>query len=516
MARSRSRGGESKQTLVVSLVVFVLMTLLLAVIAFLGYSGQDELMKSEKQAKELMKIAQDNERKEKVQKLLWKLAGGGAEGDDKQNFEDVKNLQSKDIDAEVKKVKLLEWDAEKRAFAKTYPDEIAALKKDRDEERKNRALEREEAKKIKDKLEREVLEKDALVKEANKKRDEAIADVAKQIAAIKANYDATNKKFTDAIEKYTVDQQMIANLTKDSDLLKADIVKLNGIIEKLTARKKELEQKVFADSMLNYEKPKGKVIRIDPKGDTVYLNIGKADLLRTGVTFSIFSPNAFKGSTDAKAKIEVTQIIDDHLSMARVTETKNAVRDPILTGDELYNIGWSPGLRTHVALVGFTALNGDGRDNTAEFVRGLEAQGVVVDRWMNPKERSTEKLKVRDKDKVDELELSLPCKLDGPGISAKTTYVIEADLPELIFQEGGDVKAGNDDKTNLRRAALHILDEATAVGATKVSLRQYLALSGYKAPRTLAPPTESSLGIGRPARGDGDKPKDPPAKPADK
>ena len=98
-----------------------------------------------------------------------------------------------------------------------------------------------------------------------------------------------------------------------------------------------------------------------------------------------------------------------HLSAAKVVEAGNPARDPLLRGDLLFNPAWDPTQKTHVALVGIIDLNGSGVDGTQDLVRALEKQGIVVDAWLDLKDRT----------------------IKGPGMTERTTYLIKGERPLL-------------------------------------------------------------------------------------
>ena len=148
-------------------------------------------------------------------------------------------------------------------------------------------------------------------------------------------------------------------------------------------QRKKLEEKIPQLDLLGYEQPKGKIMDLDRTGNTAYLNLGTADAARPGLTFSVWSPGTYKADAPQKGRVEIVQVLDKHLSIAKVTETRSPTRDPLVKGDELRNPTWTPGVREHVAIAGFIDLIGDGRDATPELVRMLEKQGVVVDIWLD-------------------------------------------------------------------------------------------------------------------------------------
>src|SRR5262249_21369823 len=162
-----------------------------------------------------------------------------------------------------------------------------------------------------------------------------------RIKGIDESYNKTVKEFQDniiAAEKWAAERAQLMKQMQETE------AKLQAALKDAELKVKKLEEKIPQVDLLAYDKPKGKITRVDSTSTTAYINLGTADLVRPGLTFSIFGIGQYRANAERKASIEVINVIGDHLSSARVTEIRNAARDPILTGDELYNPAWSPGL----------------------------------------------------------------------------------------------------------------------------------------------------------------------------
>lgn len=163
-------------------------------------------------------------------------------------------------------------------------------------------------------------------------------------------------------------------------------------------------------------------------------------------------------NAERKASVEVVEVTGAHQCRARVTEIKNAVRRPLVAGDQLYNPAWAPGMRDHVAVAGVIDLTGDGRDSTAAFVQALEKDGVIVDAWLDLKELA----------------------VNGKGISLQTSYLIIGYLPDL---QNGDQSDPRKERVVAIHEAVHKLrEQAEQKGVTVVGVRRYMALAGMKLP----------------------------------
>jgi hypothetical protein len=86
-----------------------------------------------------------------------------------------------------------------------------------------------------------------------------------------------------------------------------------------------------------------KVVRLDRRGQTAYINLGSADRVTPGLTFSAHGAGRDGKPTPAvKGTVEVFKVVGEHLSQARVTSVAHPNRDPISQGDLLFNPTWHP------------------------------------------------------------------------------------------------------------------------------------------------------------------------------
>jgi hypothetical protein len=303
------------------------------------------------------------------------------------------------------------------------------------------------------------------------KLDRYFEDIAASKTRIDGALDAFNegvpdkqadlKKALDALRRALPDHEAhlmrIRELYDENARLEAELRKARADLD---SRIKKLEENIPQVDLLAYEQPRGKIVQVDNDQKMVRLNLGNADLVKPGLMFSVFAEGSYKPDAERKASLEVVEVIDEHSCRARVTEIQNAVRRPILVGDQLYNPAWVPGLRDHVAILGRIDLNDDGRDYTPEFIKALEKQGAIVDVW------------------IDEKELAVKGAIKEIG--PKTSY--------LILGEFADLKVEHDEVTleklmAFRQAAFELRDAARNRGVAIVNARRYMALAGMKVPK---------------------------------
>lgn len=120
------------------------------------------------------------------------------------------------------------------------------------------------------------------------------------------------------------------------------------------------------------DKYDGRVIGAVAATRTVLLNVGRADGIRPKTTFGVYDADDNNVRTaKKKASVEVTRVLGDHTSEARITETDFI--HPIVNDDYIYSPIWSPGTLLGVALVGEMDFDKDGRDDR-DYIRNLIAR----------------------------------------------------------------------------------------------------------------------------------------------
>jgi hypothetical protein len=470
----KKNAGESKQGLVITLVFFILTTIGLGVGTYYGFADQEALKQKAKGAEDKEKVAVDLARYRRFQTLQLRVFfEGRLSPQETEEFQSLRGqfdngklgASEKDKQAFVTLVqeldKKLGWDAALKKPKTIFPGLIAA-------EQQKVATLQTQLKQMED-----------LKKKADAAKDAAVAEL-----------ENAQKQYTDKLTTIT------QNLQKDNKLdlqniaaLKAEIGRLG---EQLQKKDKDIEQervsgkkavfdkekeitslrgkladlsKRFADARKNtVEAPREwrtdwKIIRVSDTGLNPYINLGMADNVRPGLTFSVHGV-ALDGKPQpvAKATIEVVSPIEAHLSRARVTAVRDGDDDPIQEGDILYNPSWDPQLKKHIALTGVIDLNGDGRDDTAEFVRALQKQNILVDSYLD-----TSTLKTK-----------------GAGMTLRTDYLVIGEGRGALRQSRNAAFLDSLDK-----AITAARKEATKNGVPLVSLYRYLEMIGYRLPKSV-------------------------------
>ncbi len=227
--------------------------------------------------------------------------------------------------------------------------------------------------------------------------DETIKRETKAREAEKRNAQDLTNKLDAALVKYTEDikaqQEMISKIEFDKNSLLKSLEKKNRELtvkfDKSQVSIGELEKRL--DSLVrkldeiqgeDFQYVQGKIVEVTNGGDTVWINLGRADGLRPGVSFGVVNSDVSRVSdAKPKAKIEVVEVVSgsEHLSRCKVLSDRAPTT--ILRGDSIYSPAWQPGRKVEFALVGKMDIDGDGKDDRETVKALIEQNGgkVTVD-----------------------------------------------------------------------------------------------------------------------------------------
>lgn len=349
--------------------------------------------------------------------------------------------------------------------------------------------------------------------ESQKAFDTAVVQLNGQKKLLEAENRTLNEKLKEANDKTIAKgdegqkevqklQAALADLgkEKDEDAKKNadEIAKRNGQITALQKNVSDLERnlerlqaqaKVAQVALLDFDRPKGRIISIDRSGTTGTIDLGSADNVKPQLTFVVCGvgpggqPIRHRVKNDAgqdmvgedgkpieegKAKVEVLQVLSEHRSQVRITHLRDAERDPVVPGDVLFNPAWSPTLKQRVAIAGVIDLTGTAKSESPDvqerllrdFIRNLEAQNIQVDAYIDLKE----------------------LKMKGE-ISRETDYLILGDTPDV-----GSDRVIRDGDPRVERAGkvsqvmTEMQKQAGQNAVNLISLRKFLAVTGYALP----------------------------------
>jgi hypothetical protein len=300
-----------------------------------------------------------------------------------------------------------------------------------------------------------------------------------------ATLDDERKKYNDANQGQKTTADQLAKDKNDTnaakDKLKADYErKLTALNAQLVAAQREvvqLKEHLNVYSKLTPATSGGKVLWVNQRENTVYINLGSDDHLQRRISFSVYPPGTNDVSkTPAKGKVEVINITGPHAAEARIVE--NPLADPILPGDWIHTEGWQPGHREHFAIGGFISLDGGIVDQTAKLRDLITSNGGIVDAELN--EKGT---------------------VNG-GITVNTRYLIL-----------GQMKADTPAAAKRIPGTTVLLTDAKRLNVEQIGLDKFLDMMGYTsspAGDTGAKKPASDNGDFRPRTPGGDAPKAAP------
>ena len=446
---SRTAGGSSSPNtvLVVFLVLFILATLGLGGWV---YSVFGERHKWEKQAKDAdVKVAAAKKAEDwallKDYELRNMMGDPSMQDDKSTEFEHWKLLQPELITEADGKVKLndagkfkdekdkdsffelvkkaradLGWNAATHRYKTTYRDKIAAIRNEALTAQTGSYAARQKQLALE-------ADKRSLFGKFETARTEQMAKIDAGNAAALAEAKKQSDLMTEEIAKNTAQR---AEMQKASQAYEDKITKLEAQIRNLEedvrragggtavakggkgAKGAPQPAAVAAHALLLdiskgkplWDRPRGKIVRIDEKARLVYIDKGKRDGVAAGLTFNVFAAG-WDGRAEGplKGTIEVVRV-ESGTSAARITSLYDAqgneisLNDPspskILRGgsnpwkegDLIFNLVWG----SHIAVAGVVDFSGRGpeaaaaqQDELKEFLSAAESQGVTVDAYVD-------------------------------------------------------------------------------------------------------------------------------------
>jgi len=374
------------QGLQVGLIVLVMLCVVLAVMTYVFYAKsdglQDQLTAAQKTTAEAETAAQQAQLK--VQRLKYMISGGNTTYAQLQ--QDLENLPGGENDPEMAQISTA-YERDMALFGENFgqkrnyqalPDFLMSVVTAKnsnlnDEMNRGRAL-------VADKEAIEKRETDRS-KQFEQSQQAAQADLAKE----RTQFNGERQRITgekdklaeDVRQKDTQVQEIEQAMKKQVDTLHKENDKLAQAVDGLTVKLEGLTRETF-------DKPDAVITNVNQRLRYVYIDVGSADLLRPQMTFSVYDhgTSGLKSTVKKKGRVEVIQILDDHLALCRILEDE--IGNVIVPGDVVHTPAWKPGKLQHFAIVGFIDLN---KDNTADrpaLETLIHTNGGVIDPEVTP------------------------------------------------------------------------------------------------------------------------------------
>ena len=151
--------------------------------------------------------------------------------------------------------------------------------------------------------------------------------------------------------------------------LENDVAVVNEENSKLKTKVNRYEREVF-------DRPDGEITKVSSGLNMVIIDLGSADGLANNRTFAVYDQavtNFEEGNH--KATIEVIKVFPSRAE-ARITDEDPT--NPILTKDLILTATWDPGFSVPIALAGRFDLDGDIYDDTDKLVQMIKRNGGTV------------------------------------------------------------------------------------------------------------------------------------------
>lgn len=447
---AKARKQESGTTIIIVLVFFILSTLGLATSTYMGFAKHKELEDTAKKAEGEKKEAENRKRyyafgatilykyltnkdmpideNDKMDSVVDRGRLENSEGDWTKNgrrdeflgaIKEIEAIKATDgtgapvelfKEGNVVKDSLKKVAEQTDVMKKKFESELVAQKTKFDTDLK---AAKDQAKSDKDSMDQKLATAELAVRKVQKDFADFRANVEKKQKDGDAAMLALGASTKSEVEKLRTEAE--AKVTAES---KSEIDRLRDSATKLRQENEGLRN---TQTAITIEKASPyRVVRIDRDPKQVYLNMGTNVDVRPGDLFFIFA-NQDNGQPEKtpKAKIVVLRVLDKTLSLAEVTEIKDAGGNPIRENDHVDNSLWAPNMRKafgnkkHIALRGRMPLRDPNVDNTIELVKRLEDMGVIVDAYID----------------FNDKENPLKINTSGEGITEKTFLLIEGDDP---------------------------------------------------------------------------------------
>jgi len=181
------------------------------------------------------------------------------------------------------------------------------------------------------------------------------------------------------------DDRRIALMLEEMRERERTIVRLNQIIAQLRVADPALQNTVLAatpkdDRVDGFD---GRILSVNEMDRTVLVACGRTAGLRAGLKFYVYDPTDPQPQLGSKkAVVEVVAIESDSLVRCRVRQ--DSARDPILPGDVVATSLWSPGTQLEVVIVGIPQFGGNPDADKKRLEQLVQQIGGTIAETVSP------------------------------------------------------------------------------------------------------------------------------------
>ncbi|MCH7988418.1 MAG: hypothetical protein IID46_04615 [Planctomycetes bacterium] len=432
----------------ISLIVFVMLTLILAVLSFVEFRDLSTKQTSLDKAKADQAIAEkaNSNLDDEVQALKEKIGhmdenvGVGEPGADTVLGKSSADLQN-----------VAQPGATQASYAPALNDLRNRLETQTQEANKNQQIiNDEQAERA-----RQRSEFDGKLKVAQDAQKAAEAGRAKDAADQQEIRKQINDELAAVDAKY---RRLQSDYQQDKETWDNEKKQLDYDLTLLTSANDRLWDEINRITKVSFEKPDGLINTVDHSSGLVWINLGSEDNLPKRLTFSVYNRahhGVGRGLDDLKGAIEVTRVLGPHLAQARILGRDSF--NPITQNDPIYTPLWSPGRVESFAFVGILDFDNDGLSDRARMKELVAASGAKITTEVDDEGNRT-----------------------GKTIGVETKYLVVGELPDPAEEADAEKRA------NQFQVLEHFTDmekEARIQGVRKISLSDFLSHIGYKPKR---------------------------------
>jgi len=385
---------RAKTTLMISLIIFVMISFILAVTTYLGFQQRGKERQSAETARSDMEKA-NRDRDAKVDEVRRLLEVLGTEGDSADKVEAERN--------ELFDNKYAGFDKDPKSFRRLVEWLDEAVRKKDEQIAK---LTEESAAKIKEHADR-AAQAEAARDDAQKARDTAVQQQADQQADFQKRWEQHEKsqaemkaKQDEALAQADLLKAVTEELVKIGPLLSPEVrrkfsaapaegqpepwpERVRFVFRELLERQKTMQELNATLAALRVADPRlqdlvrdatpeddridgfdGRIATINSLDRSVLIVCDSTAGMRPGLVLSVYDPDDPRPQSGArKALVEVVEVEGPTLARARIR--RESTSDPILANDGVATSLWAPGTAREVVIVGFAPYaSGRGRSDT--------------------------------------------------------------------------------------------------------------------------------------------------------
>jgi hypothetical protein len=216
------------------------------------------------------------------------------------------------------------------------------------------------------------------------KAEQSLVAVQSDAAAEREKFNVDRTRITEESAKIAaiVPQKnaMIAKTASEAQAKQEEMARqlsqVSTLLESEKERRVRLEKDLgFGDTL---EQPDGEVTLVNSRANTVWINLGSADGVDRQMIFSVIDQKE-TGVTKSKIKgrIEITRVMEAHSAEARILDDELA--NPIMRGDKIYSPSFHKGRKVRFALAGMMDMDKDGKSDQTQVKALITMNGGVVD-----------------------------------------------------------------------------------------------------------------------------------------